>query len=406
MSMICGVVACDDDPATLSQPYPNIGASDVIHSDVTGADDTSTVPGPASIPCEAPSANGIAVTGVVYEDGDGSDDSVWQWSIDADIDHVLSGINIQLVGADQVLQTESCDEGSFLFDDVADGTYLVRPQLDGEVYCSTRNCPRRFYEAVDKGEVTIVTIGDSVPVVGDGARFPTRLKTLLDPLVTVDNRNVAVSGSTSPQWLPGTGNFQQVLAPHIPDADVLLISVGGNDIMGYAGELLPGILGGSLDAEGAVEEAKMLVAGIAENIRSIAAAVREINPDVDVAYLLYPNYGQAVNTMPWSMVPGFLGDDAMVQILEAARSAIQEDDAIILVDMYGRAEGLPLDDYLKESGGQKDPLHFNDLGHTLYAEEIFETLGGVLVGSTPFDPAYGQAPLGLERPFGLMDMAP
>ena len=243
-------------------------------------------------------------------------------------------------------------------------------------------------------------------MVGDGARFPTRLKTLLDPLVTVDNRNVAVSGSTSPQWLPGTGNFQQVLAPHIPDADVLLISVGGNDIMGYAGELLPGILGGSLDAEGAVEEAKILVAGIAENIRSIAAAVREINPDVDVAYLLYPNYGQAVNTMPWSMVPGFLGDDAMVQILEAARSAIQEDDAIILVDMYGRAEGLPLDDYLKESGGQKDPLHFNDLGHTLYAEEIFETLGGVLVGSTPFDPAYGQAPLGLERPFGLMDMAP
>ena len=62
--------------------------------------------------------------------------------------------------------------------------------------------------------------------------------------------------------------------------------------------------------------------------------------------------------------------------------------------MFGAAQGLPLGDYLY------DQLHFNDLGQTLYAEEVFTTLGGVLLGPNPLGET-GTTPLGLSRNYGL-----
>jgi len=47
-----------------------------------------------------------------------------------------------------------------------------------------------------------------------------------------------------------------------------------------------------------------------------------------------------------------------------------------------------------------DSLHFNNLGQTLYAEEIFKSLGGVLVGPSPLE--FNQrSPLGLETAFSV-----
>ena len=58
-------------------------------------------------------------------------------------------------------------------------------------------------------------------------------------------------------------------------------------------------------------------------------------------------------------------------------------------------EGEPLDDLLR------DQLHFNDEGQTRYAEAIFQTMGGVLVGESPLGDLEGVTPLGLIQSYGL-----
>ena len=97
----------------------------------------------------------------------------------------------------------------------------------------------------------------------------------------------------------------------------------------------------------------------------------------------------------WGLVGSFIGADTLGDILKIARESFPTDDPhLILVDMFGAAQGLPLHDYLY------DQLHFNDLGQTLYAEEIFETLGGVLVGPSPLGDT-GSRLLGLRRNYGV-----
>ena len=107
------------------------------------------------------------------------------------------------------------------------------------------------------------------------------------------------------------------------------------------------------------------------------------------------NYGEAKSTSPWNLVGGFLGQETMVELLETARGAIPFGEGLILADMYAGFEGLPLDDYLYDS------LHFNHAGATLYAETIFQALGGVFVGESPLPP-HGMSPLGSVHDFGVM----
>jgi hypothetical protein len=90
----------------------------------------------------------------------------------------------------------------------------------------------------------------------------------------------------------------------------------------------------------------------------------------------------------------FLGETAVADVLGLAREQFPTHDPhMLMVDMFGAADGLPLHDYLY------DQLHFNTRGQILYAEELFRTIGGVLIGPSPFDG--GESPLGLARDFGL-----
>jgi len=319
----------------------------------------------------------LQLSGRLYVDGDGGDASIHDSSFDTDTDSPLSGVSVQLFGAGDAQTGTSCDTGEFHFGDLAEGSYVLAPDLDVDGNCMQRNCTKRLPQALEEGAVKIVTMGDSVPVVGDDTLFPERLATLLEDLADIDNTNVAVGGSVSTQWLPGTANFENRLAPELSDADVVIMSIGGNDITQ------------SLDAsalqdpEGAVENTYELVAEIAENVRDTVSAMREINPDIDVVYCIYVDYGQA-SIFPWGIVANLVGQEAITDVLKTARESISVEEDILVADLFGASHQLddPLDDYLA------DALHFNDRGHTLYAEEIFMTLGGFVIGDGPLN---GQA---------------
>ena len=324
-----------------------------------------------------------AVSGRLYFDQDSADRSVYAAGYDSESDTPIGARSLRLLGQESDQTEESCADGSYAFNDLEDGVYVLRPDaVDAD--CLQKNCPTRFPEAIAEGKVKIVTMGDSVPVVGDSSVFPKRVKTLFSSLATIKNKNVAVSGSLSTQWLPGTNYFENRLAPELEDADVVVMSIGGNDILNSLG------LDALADPEATVEKVRTLIQEISDNVLETSDAIQEINPDLDVLYCLYVNYGSA-NISPWNIVNAVAPEGAMEELMSGARDTIGSDENIILVDLFGASLELDnLDAYLY------DALHFNDKGHTFYAEEVFKALGGVLIGESPLE-GEPRSPIGTHK---------
>jgi lysophospholipase L1-like esterase len=328
------------------------------------------------------------VRGRIYLDADSTDSSRYDQNWDEETDTPVAARSLTLRGPGGTETTGSCADGTYAFNDLADGVYLVEADSKDED-CLQKNCPQHVGAAVDRGDLVILTWGDSVPAYGGAPYFPKRLKNMLSDLVDVDSRNVAEPGSESTDWLPGATYYEQHLVPNIADADLVVMSIGGNDLVAE----LSGV--DLSDIDGAVEQAYELMAGILENVRTTVEALREINPDADYVYCLYVDY--SLSTIGgWGLADLFLPEGTVSQLISDARDLVGVDDPVLLSDLYGASHtlALPLDNYMV------DELHFNSAGHTFYAEEIFKTLGGVLVGESPLggDP---RTPLGDEHNFSF-----
>lgn len=396
-------LGCDDDGATADNQETPIDASvaDMADPEPEGQPEPGPEgqpePGPDGEPEPGPEGEpeplGVVygceeegqIVGQLYTDEDGGDRSRYLAEVAADDAAVKA--EMTLIGPDGPQAFSSCDDGRFSIDGLTDGAWLLVPPAEGR--CSRRNCARNFAAAVQAdGSATIVTIGDSVPVIGDQPPFPDRIKTLFEGVAEIESRNIAVPGAVSPEWVPGT-NYYARLEAELDDADVVIISIGGNDILGALND--PAIF---QDIPGAIEDTRELVVEIAGRVVDITRAIHSTNPNIDVIFALYPDYTQATGHQLWGLARGLIGVDTMREILEGALHAIPEGEAILVADMRGALLGVDLTTYLY------DALHFSDPGQNAYAEEIFEVLGGVLVGDSPLG-EMGQTPLGAERAFGF-----
>lgn len=366
--------AVDEDPgmgsdaASVDGSSDDAGAGDQDTDSGTSDDDTDDTGTPAGCPVDGP------IRGRVWRDNDASDLSTHVASFDEGIDEPLTGFSVDLLdvgGSATTVQT--CDDGQFSFDGISDGTYIVAtPDVpDGE--CAQRNCPHHVWDVVaQRGQLRIVTIGDSLPVHGDDPAFPARLAARLSPVVDTIDVNVADAGSRSIDWLPGSHNWHFDLAPELPTADVVVISVGGNDMLEMAQNAgfdnIPTLL---VDAE-------ILLAEIVDNVKLIASTIHEGYPDVDVVFCLYVDYSQST-TQPWDLV-SLLPPNTIYNLLAEARATIVPEDEIIVADMLEPSTMLdgPLDELLAGA------LHLSHAGHDFYADELFRVLGGVeVVGGAP-----------------------
>lgn len=337
--------------------------------------------------------DGVGATAMVqvYHDIDKSDRSSHVAGITADDEPATA--RLMSFGADGSSQPlEDCGGGRYATEMLDDGVHLIHFADENDQVCATGNCPRRFTQRLAAGRpVKMVTFGDSIAVVGDRPLFPERLAQMFSALGEVENQNLAIGGTTSEDWLPTTSYFVDRVIPNISDADLIVLTMGGNDILAYVSAL-----GIPNDIPAAVDGARDVVRQVVDNVTEIIAEIRAINPDADIAYCLYADYSQATGHPVWGLVGNFLGADTVGSILELARDSIPRDlPGLLLVDMFGAAQGLPLHEYLY------DQLHFNARGQALYAEELFMTLGGVLVGPSPMTD-FGRSPLGLERNYGLV----
>lgn len=388
--------ACGEDSGAAQDPDPGQQGADVgaqgdgaIAGGDAGAPDAAEAdaadePADAATEADAAPPPEDGVQGFVYEDRDDTDRSSYDHEY-GDGDAPIADLRVRLLGADGVIETRTDADGRFEFNDLADGVYLVQPDTPAGLRCAMRNCAGRFAQAVADGQVKIVTYGDSIPVVGERPFFPGRLASLLSPLAQVDSKNVAVAGSTSPQWLPGTPNYEQRLAPEIADADLILVSIGGNDIVAYAAN--PARLS---DIPGAIAGAIELIADIADNIVATIEAIRAVNPTVDVGFLLYVDYSRADMDQFWRIANNLLGPENIGLIFESALEVMPRDQGFVLVDLFNGSQDQDVNVLLY------DQLHFNARGQTFYTEEIFKALGGVLVGD-PLLRDEARSPLGLSQ---------
>lgn len=318
----------------------------------------------------APAGAGT-VWGLVYHDGNSSSRSEYYQWIDS-FDATLPGIDVHLLDGVSERHTVTTDQGFFLFNGMAPGTYLVDVGIDPARKCTSTNQALRIPDAVREGAVHVTAIGDSVGVIGSELPFPERLAARFSEMVEATCTNLSVSGSATWHWLPGdeSGYFDDRLAPVLPETDVLAIALGANDLVAY----VPA--GPPYDPVAIIQhflENPEYLLNIIPNIVTLAGAVRAINPDCDVVYVIYMNV--ANSTAMAELIDPFqpLASFIMKIGLGLFRRIIGPVEGIVLADMLGSLGDTWLDPYLI------DEVHPNDAGHQVYADEIFRALGGVVI---------------------------
>ena len=345
-----------------------------IHVDVETVEDMAM-----GIVC--PEVDPGGVSGVLYEDLDDTSNS-WHDQDFTDNDAALVGVSVTLLSSDGERETQSCDTGLFSFGVIEDGVHLL--DIDHDAVSTSTNHARRFPDAVREGAVKVVTFGDSIPSAGSTPRFPSQFATLSSPLATIENINIAIPGTTSAEWLPGGSYFDQRLLGELSDADVIVFSLGGNDLGSFLNDF-----SGAIDinqALGLVDDVEARIDEVEVNLRVIIAAIRAQAPNADIAWMIYPNYA---GSDEWKQLTGEYADTVQLYVsrmLRDTRRDMSDVEGLIIVDILGAVVSAELNGYLV------DPLHLNTAGHKRYAELLFMTLGGVRVGAEP---------LGLERQIGF-----
>ncbi len=332
-------------------------------------------------PEDCPGLGAGPVSGQLYFDGDQSSQSIYAQGFYAKYDQPIPGWEVSILAHESKKSTLSCPNGRFHLGKAGPGNYVLDVKRPKQAQCTSNNLPRRFPKAVKAGHVTIVTIGDSVPNVGPKPLFSTRLATLVDEVADVTNLNLAVSGTTTKHWLPGSYYFESVLEPALPSADVVVISIGGNDVMGYIG----GSMGSPYDMLKKVDGLDAFTTELHNNVALIINEIKARYEDVDVVFCLYVNYARSDY---WSNMAGpykslfvAAGHNALVK----ARGLLAEMGNVLIADIFGALGDAPVEPYLSDS------VHLSAAGHELYAHQIFLALGGVIVDEdqTPQERLFG-----------------
>jgi len=318
-------------------------------------------------------AHAKKITGVIYHDANKNALSNYEQQLDP-ADVLLPNIDVYLLTSSDKRSTKTSEYGTFTFADVSAGTYLLVFGIDPKYGCTSHNRAIRIPEAIREGHVDVVAIGDSIGVLGSDRPYPVRLAEHFSNIVDTTLDNLAIGGSASWEWLPGAdkGYFDDRLVPALPDADVVTITLGGNDLAPY-------VSGGPpydpIEIVKAFIENPYFILDIIPNIKAIIEKIRELNPDCDVVFVVYPNFGNSHFISDY--VDGTLQQlvsFAMKVGMSIAREEVGKIKNVVLADMFGALGDSSLDPYLI------DVVHPNDAGHQLYADVIFMSLGGVLLG--------------------------
>ena len=251
-----------------------------------------------------------------------------------------------------------------------DGTDSADP-----AYTSASDGGKADEPAADPKPAPLLGDNDRVVLIGDSlaTEAPPTYADLLPAAAAkhgaegIETVNLAEPGTTSADWLPGTPLFDERLAPELADADLVLITVGGNDLEAGIGATdgVAALSTGASSANAAFEA----IEASGRNMRKTFAAIRKANPETKIAYVAYPDYSAA---SAWQE-NGSAATLALGVGLGALRDAARDAGPDAVVDMLaetGAREG-GVDPLLAD-----DPEYLGPAGHRFYAERIAASLAG------------------------------
>lgn len=218
---------------------------------------------------------------------------------------------------------------------------------------------------LDGGE-RVIFIGDSIAATSP----PTYADLLPEALGArasgVETVNLSEPGSTSGDWRPGKPLFSQGLEPELAGADLVVVTVGGNDLERALGGL-DGV--DSLSRADAAGGAGALRAAqrLSDNLAATFAAIRGRSPRTRIAYVTYPDYSRAA---VWKEAGGAAGTLALRAGLTALTAAAAEADPDLVVNMTPITARAGVDSLLADSE------HLSPTGHELYARRLARALTG------------------------------
>ena len=215
--------------------------------------------------------------------------------------------------------------------------------------------------------------GDRVVLIGDSlaTEAPPTYADLLPEAAArhgakgVATVNLAEPGTRSADWLPGTPLFDERLAPELADADLVLITVGGNDLQDGVGAT-DGVeaLGSGASA---ADSAFNAIETSGRNMRKTFAAIRRANPETKIAYVAYPDYSAATAWQQNGSGATLALGVGLGSLLDAARDA-GPDAVVDMLAATGSYKG-GIDQLLAA-----DPEYLGPEGHQFYADEIAAAL--------------------------------
>lgn len=315
---------------------------------------------------------GEQISGTVYLDTNLSSPSRFLQKIDEE-DRALPGEQLMLMSTDgTTIMGESCEGGTFGLDGLDDGLYIMAATHTQGRTSASSSQGMRFVDALQEGEVEVLVFGDSIPAFGPKPWYPTLLEETLDQFTDADVINIASPGSQSVDWLPGVGGFyEDRLAPRLASADVIVFSLGGNDLYDFANSNMDFSTPDKVSA--AIEQLDVVIEDIIINLKLLITEIRKTNADADIVWMLYPNYATSDE---WaSLAPDYI--ELIASVLRGKLNGIRRDlahhEGLIMWDMLKSTDDLDLDNYLS------DPLHLNVAGHVWWNRELFMMLGGVVI---------------------------
>ncbi len=314
-----------------------------------------------------------AVSGTVYHDANLSSRSAYVQEID-DGDVLLPNIQVDLLDGVNEISTYTDEAGRFEFADVLPMDYVLDLHL-GDHDCTSNNRARRLPDAIRAGIIHLISLGDSIGVYNEPGvdPYPVRLAARLSQFAEVDLHNIHVGGSTSWQWLPGadTGYFDDRLLPVIDDADVVTVTITGNDLAPYVEGMSPPYDVWQIIQNFFAEPEYLLQ--ILPRLEQLLQAIHDVNETCDVVFIMYPNFGNStymINDIGEALQP--LVAELFPYVLGTERFVAGDVDGVLITDTLSALGDLWLDDYLI------DEVHPTALGSQTYADEVFKVLGGVL----------------------------
>lgn len=215
-----------------------------------------------------------------------------------------------------------------------------------------------YFSRVDQERLTHLAIGDSI-VTGIGSEeqesfvnyFSRQLEEKTGKSVVLQNQGIPGIASTDLNRLTQSGEFDT----HIKEADLITISVGGNDIL-QALALNEG------DYRNIVQDFHSMQATFIDNLTSMADRIREVNPQATIVFLEMYNpldKGHEYYSLADQLLPKW-----NVKIYEAAR---KYDHSIVLETT--KVINSNHQQYLSADG-----VHPNALGYQALSDQMLKQL--------------------------------